>query len=107
MPPIPSSVALAIKSWAVQQPWVRQVVAFGSRVKGTNSDKSDLDIAVSLVFEDPDECLAYWFAHKQQWLAELQNSVPWKVDLQFFDHKVQGVVTKAMREASHVVFSRS
>jgi len=85
---------------------IRQVVAFGSRVKATNSKNSDFDIAVSLVFEDPDECLAFWFAHKQQWLSELQEIVPWKVDLHFFDFKIQGVVTNAIREASYVVYSR-
>lgn len=106
MSPSIEHVALAIQVWAKGRPLIKQVVAFGSRVTGVNHDQSDIDIALSLVLHDPDDCLAFWFEFNEVWRAELQQLVPWPVDLQFYDPDSMGIVSQSIRDASYVMYTR-
>ena len=59
---------------------------FGSRLRGTYRDDSDLDVALEI---DPlpkdEDVLTSWIPESSAWETELGNLVPYRVDLQLFD----------------------
>lgn len=98
--------AQIVCTWASDNRLVSAVQFFGSRVRGDNHLKSDLDVAVSIAYEDPDTCLAYWFENQEQWQGQLQSRIPWKMDLQFHHHAVPGIVLESVCASSKPVFER-
>jgi hypothetical protein len=69
--------------WAMQQPLVREVYIFGSRVRGDHGPQSDLDVAVVFTGLDEDEQLAHWLAFAPSWRVELGAKIPIVLDLQY------------------------
>ena len=82
----------ALVNWASRKPKIRRVMLFGSRVKGTHREESDLDIAVELEpGEDSNATLAVWMDVSEPWKAELESFLPFPIDLQWRD--VDGTTT--------------
>ena len=48
LPDTLSKIAPSIADWAASQPLIDAVYLFGSRVRGTTHDRSDLDVALAL-----------------------------------------------------------
>jgi len=96
-----------LKGWAQAIPIIGQAYIFGSRIKCTNSPSSDLDIAVSLIFEDRDTSLAYWIAHQEEWQSSLAVKFEWAVDLHLLDFTPGAIVTTGVADASILVYDRS
>ena len=69
-----------LRTWAVGQPSIAELYAYGSRVAGTERDDSDLDIAVTL--DLPNHQLhANWFQHYVAWERELSHLMGYTVQL--------------------------
>jgi hypothetical protein len=72
--------------WAATEPLVARVLVFGSRVTGSPSPDSDLDVAIELERAAFDEGpFVSWAAEVGGWHAKLQPSIPWTLDLQWHD----------------------
>jgi len=99
-----------IRTWAEQQPAIRRVYLFGSRLRGTDKHgqpvkpTSDIDIAVEMTFTDPDE--AYDAYMDERWLPELQRLLPWPIDLQWFHPRGTPNVASYLADCSEVIFER-
>ena len=99
--------ASIVRAWAEGKELIRRVQFFGSRVRGTFCASSDLDVAVTLIYADPDTCLAYWFAHQDAWTFELECALPWQVDLQFHHSALNGRIHSGLLSAAYMVFERA
>ena len=80
--------ALAIRNWAAEEPLVRRVLLFGSRVSGIShhtgklfEPNADLDVAVELAVSNDDLDLAY-IDNAERWRTALKPHVPWPIHLE-------------------------
>ena len=96
-----------VHDWAAAQPRVSAAHLFGSRVKGTNRDDSDLDVAVELLSP---KGLPGNFCDWADLADELRNSLgdllPVVLDLtQYENPKDTPVVHKGLSSGSLLVYS--
>ena len=75
-----------LREWCHAKPFVRRLWLFGSRLRGTHRDDSDLDVALEI---DPlpkdEDVLTSWISESSAWETELRAIVPYQVDLQLYD----------------------
>lgn len=100
-------LAAIVQAWATSQPEIARVFFFGSRIKGTATPTSDLDIAVSLNFEESGTSLAYWIHHCNHWAGELKALVSVEVDLQWYGGSETPTIHAALNDASFLVYDRA
>ncbi|WP_242684171.1 nucleotidyltransferase family protein [Paraburkholderia hospita] len=75
-----------LRFWAEAQPHVRRLWVFGSRLKGTQRDDSDLDVAMEIDAFGQDESAAVsWVGYRQQCEHELCALTGFAVQLHPFD----------------------
>ena len=102
-------IVASIRGWAVRERIVSQVYVFGSRVKGTSTLGSDIDIAVRILFPDPDIALAHFQGNRDSWgreLAKLLELEIDQIDLQWFHPEATPRIVIALRSAAILVFCR-
>jgi predicted nucleotidyltransferase len=95
-----------VSSWACKQRLIDRVYFFGSRVRGKHKPDSDLDIAVQMIYSDPDTALAHWFFESDAWVSHLSGILPIKVDLQLFTHSITPTISAGIQESSLLVYQR-
>ena len=71
-----------IISWAKKTPDIRAVFLRGSRAKGTAAPDSDVELALSIVSQDPLWRLATFLSRRRAWRAELEKSLSLAVQLE-------------------------
>ncbi|NNG59788.1 nucleotidyltransferase domain-containing protein [Sphingomonas paucimobilis] len=92
-----------IATWAAGEPLIEAAYVFGSRVKGTYRDDSDLDVAVIVAGADEGERLGNAIFEKPRWIATLQPQLPVKLHLQCaMDDDI--VVMPAVRDHGRLVY---
>jgi predicted nucleotidyltransferase len=74
-----------IADWARSNQYVSEVWFFGSRARGSNSEESDLDVAIVMAGSDAETRYNDWFDFKSEWRAALQALLPVTLDLQLGD----------------------
>lgn len=87
---------------------VRKAYLFGSRVKGTASDESDLDVAIEVekLIGDSDEYTSFVF-ESEKLRAQLQKDFPFSVHLEWYGGLEETPTIHAgLAEASVVAFER-
>jgi predicted nucleotidyltransferase len=97
----------ALSDWARGVPSITKAWVFGSRVKGTDSLSSDLDVAV---FLEPDDgkVLADWILNAKIWRASAQSTVgefP-TIDLQLASPEFDDVVWPAVNEHGKLFYKK-
>ncbi len=105
---IPSDWIAAIQQWAAPISPIQRVYAFGSRARGDNTPTSDLDIAVIVRSNDPNESdLVPWADEGSDWLASLQEVLPVAVHLQCGNEAASPtIVAPAIAEHGILLFVR-
>ena len=101
------SIKASIEEWANNVQSIRAVWFFGSRVKKANRDDSDLDVAIELLYTDPDSALAHWMFDKENWLKEIQEFSTIPIDLQWHHPKATPTIARGIREGSVKIFERN
>lgn len=77
---------IVLRDWGAQKSFVRRLWVFGSRLKGAPRDDSDIDVALEIDPIGNDEiALTSWISSSAAWREELQEKLPHKLDLQFYD----------------------
>lgn len=97
-----------VHRWALSEPLVRKAYLFGSRVKGTAHDESDLDIAIEVekLRGDSGEYTSFVF-ESEKLCARLQKELPFPVDLQWYGGlRETPIIHAALAEASVLAFER-
>lgn len=97
-----------VRKWAAQRPFVRKVYFFGSRVTGKQSSSSDLDIAIEFdPISNDRNCDTTWICEGQQWAEELQERLPWRVQLEYHDpNGSTPTVSRGLEAGNIVVYER-
>ena len=100
-----------VAHWASEIPEISCVFLFGSRVKGTCTGESDIDIAVEF---DPrviartgdSDGLQTWFSRNQQWRRELQGKIPMRVQLEWHHPERTKIVSSGLAEGSRILYRK-
>jgi predicted nucleotidyltransferase len=95
-----------IALWASTTRMVDRVYFFGSRVRNEHREDSDLDIAIELIFEDPNIALANWMLEVGNWRLQLEPLLPWRLDLQSFHETRTPTVRLGIEQSSLLVYER-
>ncbi|MBI4179448.1 nucleotidyltransferase domain-containing protein [bacterium] len=74
-----------LSSWAAARSFVNRLWIYGSRAKGTHSSASDLDVAIDFDAFDNEDRGTTWVCEGQRWQDELQASLPWRLQLEWYD----------------------
>jgi predicted nucleotidyltransferase len=75
-----------LRSWSETRSHVRRLWVFGSRLKGTQRDDSDLDVAMEIDARGTDESAAVsWVGYRHECEQELSALTRFRVDLHPFD----------------------
>lgn len=92
---------IRIGKWAAKIPEVERADIFGSRAKGNQKPHSDIDIALRLrPGLDESGGLATWLLKQDEWQKELDELLPWDVDLEWNGGSETPIVSAAISEAS-------
>jgi len=82
-------------------PGVQKIILYGSRAKGTNSDISDIDIAVAGVKDHKE----WVHIHRLADVEESPIRTLLKIDLVQFEH-VDPLVQQSIREEGRILYER-
>ncbi len=100
-----------IKNWANKNDRIKNVWIYGSRVKDNYSEDSDLDIAIQIESRPFDSDFDIYTCKGDKWQNELENLLPFKIDLQRFADKNSPVDTPEVRKGvckeSKLIYRRS
>lgn len=96
----------SIIDWAISVKTIRAIWFFRSRVKKTNRDDSDLDIAIELIYTDPDSALAHWMFDRAKWLQQIQEFSIISIDLQWHHPTATPTIAHGICESSIMIFER-
>lgn len=94
-----------VRVWAAREPLILEVHFFGSRVKGTHHDNSDLDIAVLVDGPTEGEALANAIFEAKRWEQALAALLPVTIDLDSMSPD-DVVVTPSVREHGILVYAK-
>ena len=94
-----------VKDWATSQPLVKKAYLFGSRVRGDFKPDSDLDVAVELhLGADDGNILSTWMFEEDEIKGNLQDLIPFKLQLELLDGKNTPTVLNAVKESGILVY---
>ena len=77
-----AAINAIIISWAKKTPDIRAVFLRGSRAKGTAMPDSNVELALSIMSQDPLWRLANFLSRRRAWRAELEKSLSLAVQLE-------------------------
>jgi predicted nucleotidyltransferase len=98
------SIAAIVAQWAESQPLVIKAWIFGSRVRGTSRQDSDVDVAIEVAAlpGDSGPLTTFMFA-ADDLRRSIQAMLPLKVDLQWYGGPVETPTIHAGLQQSSIV----
>ena len=90
---VPADIVYRLRAWAATKPQIRRLWLYGSRVQGTATDESDLDIAFDASIPELDR-----ISLVEQWEREIAEWCPYKPSVQSI-----GTLLPSGELVSHVV----
>ena len=93
-----------IRQWGEKAQYVRAIRLFGSRARGEATEKSDIDLAVTIGGDDPGTVLGIYFARAQKWQTELTSLLGTKVHVGLYDDPDMDIIRRSCDECSIVLF---
>ena len=89
----------ALSDWMSQEDIIAKAWCYGSRVKGSHTPESDLDVAIQLTLNGDSMTLA-WITHAARWkeLAQSQIGSSPKVHLEVTDPESDDIVWPAIQD---------
>ncbi len=105
-----SEITSIINDWAKTKSRIKTVWLYGSRIKGNFSEDSDLDIAIKIESRLFDTDFDVYTCEGNIWQDELENLIPYKVDLQRHSDKNSPVdtikVKRGVEEKSILIYQK-
>jgi predicted nucleotidyltransferase len=74
----------ATRAWALRSARVVHAYVFGSRMRGTEHEGSDIDVAIELLKSDDEDVITTWILDAESLQADLQRYLPMKVHLELY-----------------------
>ena len=104
--------ASILRQWANATPLIKRVWVYGSRARGDHSPASDMDIAVELdatLYEGNDDSggLATWMFESIPWKQQLQQSIPFKLQLERYAGEATPHVLAGIEMSGLLVYEKS
>jgi predicted nucleotidyltransferase len=100
-------VARLVAAWASSKSQIAKVQFYGSRVKRTHREDSDLDLAITLMPNlDESGGLATWCRYSDEWSAELSKALPYQVHAEWEAGEETPTILKGLSEASYLVYEK-
>jgi uncharacterized protein len=96
----------AVRTWAASKPQIVKAWLYGSRVKGTATETSDWDVAISLDLPSVDANRRFWFDVIDEWNTELAQAAGCDVELQFNNPPETPLVASGVGQAGVLVYQR-
>jgi len=93
--------AETLRAWAERTPEVNRVWLFGSRIRGTQDPKSDLDVAVEHSGGGDSG------SRQEAWRLELRTLMRLPLDLWTYDPRLDTRLHEALADASLLVYQRT
>jgi predicted nucleotidyltransferase len=94
-------------AWADSKPAVRRAWAYGSRLRGTQREDSDLDLALEIETSgSEDEAWNEWMAESDDWKAELEELSQLNVQLEWYAGEATPRILRFTSCCSMLVFER-
>lgn len=95
-----------VAGWAAIQPVIKKIWLFGSRVRGTGREKSDIDIAIEIEkFEGDSDTWTTFVFERDELKESLQLLLPLAVDLQWYGGPQETPrIHSALQESSILVY---
>jgi predicted nucleotidyltransferase len=98
----------AYAEWARANPRIRRAWVFGSRLRGTQTPDSDIDLALEIdPLETDDETMGWWMFEKERWTEELQAISPYRVQLEWFGGEATPKIQQYLACCSMLVYERT
>jgi predicted nucleotidyltransferase len=99
--------AKLVAAWASEKPQIAKVHFYGSRVKETHREDSDLDVAIALIANlDESGGLATWMHYSDQWTVELNKAIPYEVQLEWDGGDGTPTIKNGLVEGSWLVHEK-
>jgi predicted nucleotidyltransferase len=93
-----------IRQWCDRTQYVREVRLFGSRARGDATEKSDIDLAVTIDGDEPGTVLGIYYARSRKWQEDLTSLLRSKVHVGLYDDPENDIVQRSCDECSVVLF---
>jgi predicted nucleotidyltransferase len=74
-----------LRSWGEARSFVRRLWIYGSRARALHRPDSDLDVAIEFDPNEGENCLTTWTFQGDAWEKELQQSLPLRLQLEWYD----------------------
>ena len=105
---VPKSDVLAIVDWASQNPLIRKVWLYGSRIKGNNKPDSDLDVAVEHGKIPGDDTLKTTsIGERKFWQIEIQERTSLKIHLEPYRPGETERIEVTLKDASVLIYDNT
>jgi predicted nucleotidyltransferase len=98
--------------WAAENPLVKRLWLFGSRVRGEHREDSDVDVAIELDMTavkgvDESAGMATWAFDTMTWKPELELLLSRVVDLQRYKAGETNIIQAGLDQSSVLVYEKS
>ena len=103
MSPTPEQLR-AIPRWAKTTQYVTEVRLFGSKASGDPTEKSDINLAITIGAENPGTVRGIYIARSQRWQKELTELLGANVHISLYDDPNSDAVRQACQKFSVVLF---
>jgi predicted nucleotidyltransferase len=104
---VPDSDIETIRRWAELQPIIKRVWLFGSRVRGTETPDSDLDIAVEHgALPGDSDAFTTALCEMKKWRSQLQPIVSMTIDLQSYVPGGTPTIEAGLKESSILLYEK-
>lgn len=101
-----NEASILVSRWACEKPIIKRVYFFGSRVKQTQHDDSDLDVAIELDVLDGNAALGHFQMEEESWRRDLVNFIPWAIDIQLLHSVTTPNVCKYLLDGYELVYMK-
>lgn len=101
-----NDAATMVAKWASNQKQIKTVYFFGSRVRNEHRIDSDLDIAIELIYTEPDTALANWMFESEKFEQSISEMLPWTIDLELLCPLCTPTIIAGINRSSILIFSR-
>ena len=97
-----------VYKWASETELIRKAYIFGSRARGTETQESDLDVAVQLNTLPGDGSeYATWFFTNKELASSLQKKLPIKLQLEWYDPDITKTIQIGILQSSVLVYEQT